>query len=169
MNVRSVNIRPGAAYTTFEKDGNEYGFSGVWSLEVQFEDETLYDISLLAPGRPDSMAGLRGLTNWINADRLLSMSKYEYPSENIEEESPISLGDAKELKKVLQAMKEGNQPVLNQYNEVLDTDYRDEIVTFLDPRIEMGAQLLDGMGHVFVGKIDNELREQREKPHLPRA
>lgn len=169
MNVKSVNVRPGFAYTTFEKDEVQYGFSGVWSLDIELTDETIYEIALSSPGRPDSMAGVRGLYNWDNKDRLLTMIKTEFPTVDSMEELPISLADAKKIKVLLQNMKEGKQQVLGQYGNELDQGYRDEIVTFLEPRIEMGAQLLDNAGHVFIGRIDHGLREQREKPHLPRT
>ncbi len=168
MNDASVKITGGAASTTL--DGGFYVSD--WAMDVKFPgDENFYTASVLNLGEAGTSAGEtdRFLAWSLDPDTLLSLRK-EGEVDGKWKEEPLPVEDAVKLRGVLQAVIEGRQPVVNNLGLPFPAARRDEIVTFLEPRIVVGAQNLRENGTVRVGDIDAKLdegREGREEPPMP--
>ncbi len=164
-----VKICPGFAQTTIK--GQNY--VSEWTVHVQLPNDTRYAVSVLTRGEGDTLSGLNALDYWRNGDPNTLLEMWKSGTVDGEwQEGKLSVEDARKIKKVLGNVKEGNQPVTNQFDRDVPTEYRDLVVNFLEPRIVIGAGMLDEYCTVRLGDIDDKLREEREGregPSLPRA
>lgn len=167
MKPKYVVVTPGVAGYVFKENEVEQVYTGIWSLNVILFDK-IYEIALFTPGKPETIAGVTGQTGWAKSDKLLLMEKLTFTDEG-DDITPISQDEARELTKLLKDIKDGTQFVENQYKTELHEPYKQEIVAFLEPRIEIAARLVNEAGHVKIGEIEKVLKSNQENPPLPRS
>lgn len=168
MDNVSVKLTPGFAQTTIK----EQPYVSDWAMDFRLpHSDTMYEVSVLTRGRGDSLGGLYALNYWREGDpNTLLLMRKSGTVKGEWQEGPISREDAQTIKILLGDIKDDKQRVLDNYRKDLPKDFRDSVVDFLEPRIVIGAEMLDEYGTARLGDIDNKLREEREgreEPPMP--
>lgn len=115
-------------------------YTGAWNVVLEDANETSYALECLVPGRPDTLAGAAGVTgDWSQNQYLLSMEK-DFEEGGRFRTLPISPEEAREIRTVLQEVRDGKRSMTNVYDTDVPRERVDEVVGFLEPRVEIAAR-----------------------------
>lgn len=101
--------------------------------------------------------------NELGSNRAIGLLSINVYDDHGFREKPITPEEAKELRTVLQNIREGKQPVYNQYADALmepESPSIGKITQFLEPRIEIAAELLQsGERCITLDELEAKYRE----------
>lgn len=171
-----MNVYHGIAESQRPVDGRVNTYTGAFKMVIG-AGKVHYGMHLLVPGTLNSLAGAISVMNserWHTREYILDMVKLDENDPQYREQQ-ISPQEGRELRQVLQQVHEGRIPATTLYGMQVPREYLTEVVTFLEPRIEVGLQsYVEGQTYAPQKIIEQKLRELkeaelREKPGLPTA
>jgi len=167
MDVKRVRILGGIAHTELEVHGKRSPYTGAWYMVVESANDTHYGLECLVPGKPDTLAGVAGvLGDWSKNQYLLRMERDTEEGKVL----PVTAEEAKELRAVLQDVKEGKLTPTDVYGTEIPKNYSDQVMGFLEPRVEIAAKhYVEGRTFAPYREIERELQPPPEIPPVPRA
>jgi len=167
MDIKKVRIMRGVAQRDIEIHGKQSSYTGAWNLVVEGTDGAYYGLECLVPGKPDTLTGLADIFGDLSKKEYLLDMKKVTNKDGLE---PVSEEEAKELREVLQNVKEGKLTPINVYGQKIGKDYADRIINFLDPRVEIAAKhFIEGSSVATFKEIERELQPPTEIPPIPHA